>query len=114
MKKTTIIITVILLVLNILLGLLISSFKPFNIVFTSLIILLTGGLIYLLQSITLKDAFAISLSFVYATLGLIEYILAILSPKYIQDNGYVIATTILIVIEGIILLICNLTSNKIE
>ncbi len=112
MKKTTIIIAAILLVLNILLGLLLSSFKPFNIVFTSLIILLTGGLIYLLQSIKLKDAFAISLSFLFATIGLIEYILAIISPEYIPDNGYIIATIVLLAIESIILLICNLTSKK--
>lgn len=114
MKKTTLIITAILLIVNILFGVLLSSFKPFNVGFTSIVILLTGGLIYLLQCIKMKDAFAISLSFVFAVLGIIEYVLAILSPEQIPDNGHVIATIVLLVIQLIILLICNLTSNKVK
>lgn len=113
MKKTTLIITAILLIVNILFGVLLPSFKPFNVGFTSIVILLTGGLIYLLQCIKMKDAFAISLSFVFAVLGIVEYVLAILSPAHIPDNGYVIATIVLLVIQLIILLICNLTSNKV-
>lgn len=113
MKKTTLIITALFLIVNILFGVLLSSFKPFNVAFTSIVILLTGGLIYLLQCIKMKDAFAISLSFIFAVLGIIEFILAILSPEHVPDNGYVIATIVLLAIQSIILLICNLTSKKV-
>lgn len=69
---------------------------------------------YLLQIIRLKDAFAISLSFIFTTLGLIQYILGLISPQRIQDNGYVIATIVMLLFEVIVLLICNITSKSIK
>lgn len=113
MKQTTVIITIILLAINLLFGLLLSAFKPFNVGFTSFVILLTGALVYLLQVIKLKDAFAISLSFIFSTIGVIQYVLGLISPQHIEDNGYVIATIVLLAIEVIILLICSLTSKSI-
>ena len=114
MKNTTIIITTILLVLNLLFGLLLSAYKPFNVGFTSIMILITGALVYLLQVIKLKDAFAISLSFIFSFMGAIEYILGILSPQHIEDNGFVIATIVMLACEVVILIICNLTSKSIK
>ena len=114
MKKTTIIIFAMVLLVNILCGFLISSYEPFNIGFSSLIIVITGGLIYLLQSIKMKDAFVISLTFLFAFLGLVEFILSVISPNNVQDNGYIITTVVLLVAQAIILVICNLTSKKIS
>ena len=114
MKQTTVIITVILLAINLLFGLLLSSFKPFNIGFTSIVILITGTLVYFLQVIRLKEAFAISLSFIFSFIGIIAYILGILSPQHIQDNGYVVGAIIALALECIILLICSLTSKTIK
>ena len=114
MKKTTIIITVILLILNLLFGYLLSAYKPFNIGFTSIVILLNGLLLYLLQSIKLKDAFAISLFFLFLTVGVIQFILGLISPQRIEDNGCVIGVIVLLAIECIVLLICSLTSKTIK
>lgn len=69
----------------------------------------------LLQSIRLKDAFAISLAFLFGFLGIVEFILGILSPNHIQNNGYLITTVVLFTFEAIALIICNLstrTTNK--
>ena len=102
----------VLLAVNLLAGLLLSGFKPFNIVFTSIVIALTGGLIYILRILPMKDAFIISLSFLFMFVGLVEYILGILSPSRFQDNGFVLGTVILFALEGIIITICSITSNK--
>jgi len=102
------------LLVNILCGFLISSYEPFNIGFSSLVILITGGLIYLLQSIKMKDAFVVSLSFLFTILGITEFILTVISPKHIQNNGYIITTIALFVIQTIILIICNSVSKSIK
>ena len=99
MKKVIVVTTAALLILNSILGHLISSFSLFNVVYTSIVILLTGTLLFLLQIIRIRDAFII--------LGLI-------APHEIEDNGYIIATIIMITFGFIILLICNITSKSIK
>ena len=111
MKKTVIIATTILLVVNLLAGLMLSGFKPFNVTFTSVIIILTGALIYLLRSIPMKDAFVISLSFLFVFIGLIEYILGVLSPESFKNNGFLLGTICLLALECIVLTICSITSK---
>lgn len=112
MKKSVIVVTFVLLAVNLLAGLLLSGFKPFNIVFTCVIIALTGGFIYLLRMVPMKDAFVISLSFLFIFFGLTEFILGILSPNRFQDNGFLLGTILLLAIEGILLTICSVTSKK--
>lgn len=111
MKKTVIIATIILLVVNLLAGLMLSGFKPFNVAFTSVVIVLTGALVYLLRSIPMKDAFVISLSFLFVFIGLIEYVLGVCAPERFKDNVFALATVCLLAIEGIIITICSIVSK---
>lgn len=111
MKKSVIVVTIVLLAVNLLAGLLLSGFESFNIVFTSIVIALTGGLVYLLRLVPMKDAFVVSLSFLFILLGLVEYILGILSPDRFEDNGFLLGTVFLLAIEGILLTICSITSK---
>lgn len=112
MKKTTLIITAILFVMNLLFGLLLSAYKPFNVCFTSTVLIIIGIFMILLQSIRLKDAFAISLAFLFGFFGIVEFILGILSPNRFRDNGCLIVSVILFVIEVVLLIICNRFSLK--
>jgi len=114
MKKTTIIIATILLVLNLLFGFFLSSYKIFNVGFTSIIIILTGVFVYLLQTIKLKDAFAISLSFLFAFIGIIQFILGLVSKPTLTDNWCVIIAISLLAIECIVLIIGRLTSKSVQ
>lgn len=66
----------------------------------------------LLQSIRLKDAFAISLAFLFGFLGIVEFILGVLSPDRFRDNGCLIVSVILFVIEAVFLIICNRITLK--
>ena len=114
MKQTTIIITVIMLAINLLFGFLLSSFKPFNVGFSSIVILITGTLLYLLQVVRLKEAFAISLSFLFSAMGVVEYVFGILSPQHLRDNGYLIAGIVAVAFEVLFLIICSVSSKLIR
>ena len=114
MKKLIIIIAAILLAVNLLAGLLLSTYEPFNICFTSIVIIATTILICLLDTIRLKTAFAISLSGLFLVGGLAGFILGCISPSQIQDNGCIIAAALGLAVEIAILLICNFTSKRIE
>lgn len=103
-----------LLVLNILVGLLLSDFNPFNIAYTSVIVLLTGGTLFLLRIIPMKDAFVVSLSFLFIFLGLIGYVFGLLSPERIHNNGYILGTAAIFAMEGIIIAICSIVSKRIR
>lgn len=114
MKKAIIVITIILMAINLLFGFLLTGFEPFNVGFTTIVILVNGILLYVLQSVTMKDAFAITLTFLFSFIGIILYVLGLLSPDSIEDNVFVIATIIFLVIEIVILFICSLTSKSIK
>ncbi|MCQ2185463.1 MAG: hypothetical protein MJY92_01895 [Bacteroidales bacterium] len=113
MKKVTLIIASLFLVLNVAFGFIITAYTPFKVCFSSAAIIVTAVLICLLSTVKLKDAFAISLSFLFSFLGLVQFILGCCSPDTVTDNGYLVAALILLAFEISILLICNLTSKKI-
>lgn len=113
--KTLILTTgTILFAVNGLFGLLLSGYDNFNLAFTSIVIAVTTLLLYLLRIITLKDGFAIALESLISLFGVVGYILGLISHDGVQDNGYIIASVVLLVIELIILLICHITSKSIK
>lgn len=112
--RTFLIIAILLLLVNFATGWLLSAYEPFNVYFTSIVIVLTAVLVGLLHLVRLKDAFAISLSFLFSFLGMVQFVLGCVSPARVEDNGFVIASVIILAFEAIVLLICNLISKKIE
>ncbi|MBR5850773.1 MAG: hypothetical protein IKZ12_06930 [Alistipes sp.] len=114
MKKVLLSIGIVLFVVNGLFGLLLSGYDTFNLVFTSMVIVTTTLLLYLLCTIKMKDGFIIGLGFMFALFGIVGYILGLVSGQEVQDNGYVIAVIALAAIEAISLVICHITSKSIK
>lgn len=112
MKKLIIVSSIILLVVNMLFGLMLTKYTLFNVGVNSAVIVVTMAFLYILQVIKTKDAFAISLSFLFLFLGLVELILGCFAPQRFDDNWYLIIVILLIAFEGILLLITNLMSDK--
>lgn len=112
MKNLTLIIGGVALVLNLLFGFLLSAFEPFNVGFTSIIIVLTTLLIMMLRIVPMKDGFVIGLGFLFLFLGVVEYILGIISRPEIEDNGVVISAIVLVAFEAVALLICSSITIK--
>ena len=114
MKRLNLLIGSVLLVLNVIIGLLLTSYATFNMILTSGIIVISIALIEILKHIKLKDAFRISLSALFALFLIINFILGILSPERFQDNGYIIAILIIIAFELLVLMTTSFVSNKVK
>lgn len=114
MKKAILISTTILLVLNLLFGLILSSYEWFNVAVSSGIIILTGILSLTANRASIKDGFKVSLFLLFSLIGLIQYLCAIFMPSTFTDNWFLIAIIILVGVEAILLTGANIVSNKIK
>ena len=114
MNKLVVIISACLLVVNVLAGLIFSAYEPFNVCFSSAAIVVTAILLCLLNTVQLKDAFRISLAFLFSFCGLVEFILGCSCYPSFTDNGCLIAAMLMVVGEVAIILICILTSKSIS
>ncbi len=105
MKKAILFATLAVLAVNILAGLLLSGYHTFNVLATSLVIALTTTLMYITEYITMKDAFRVSLPFLFAFLGLVMFLLMLFSEPQLQDNWRVIVSLVLLLFEVLVLYI---------
>ena len=112
MKNLTLIIGGLALALNLLFGFLLSSFEPFNIGFTSIVIALNTFLIWLIRIVPMKDGFVIGLGFFFIFLAVVEYILGLCSCSEMKDNWVIITTIVLVSIQVFALLICSSISKR--
>lgn len=114
MKKTILFATLAILVVNIMAGLLLSSYHTFNMLVTSGVIAITSVLMYITESITMKDAFRVSLPFVFAFLGIVMFLLMLFSKPQLQDNWCVIVTLVILLSEVMMVYITHRISRKIQ
>ena len=112
MKRLIIIITIILLLFNGALGIIISAYQPTNVYLNSAVILLSGIVLWVVSSISLMDAFRISLTFIFGLLGVGEYILGFFAPSELSNNWFAILMIAILAIESIILFLTNFVTNK--
>ncbi len=113
MKNITLITGIILLLANLLLGSTLSAYPAFNMWLNCGVIATTTTLLYILRCISLKDGFYISLSMLFGTLGIAEFILGLFAPEQYKNNWYLIAITFIVVIEAVILTITSVISKKV-
>ena len=112
MKKLIILTTIILLVVNGLLGLILTAYQCTNVYLNSAVILLTGIVLWVVSSTNLKDAFKISLTSLFAAVGGIEYILGFFAPAEWSNNWFAILVIAVLAIEIIFVLLTNFVTNK--
>ena len=114
MKKMILIIGSLALVLNVLLGLLLSRYNYFNMGVNCGVIALNTALLLSLYWLNMREAFRISFSFLFSFLAVLEIILGCLMPQKLQANGCLIVTVVLLFIETTLMVITNILSNKIK
>lgn len=112
MKRLVVLITIISLVVNLVLGCVLSAYQTTNVILNSSIILLTGILLWILSTVGLRDAFKYSLSILFSIIGCSLYILGFFAPSEWHNNWFAIVVIAIISIEIIILLLVNYVSNK--
>ena len=114
MKKTILFATIAVLIVNIAAGLLLSSYHPFNWTATSVVVALTAVLMFVTESITMKDGFRVSLPFLFAILGVVMFLLMLFSKHQLQDNWCVAVSLVLLLIEALVLYITYRISKTIK
>ena len=111
MKKAFLIIGLLLLFANIAVGLIVSSYSVFNMCASSLVIVVVTLLLAFIAKSKIKDAFKIPITLLFALLGIIQFVLAILSPEQYKDNWYLIAIIILVIIESVFVIVSGVFSK---
>lgn len=114
MKKATLITFAILMTMNLIFGLVLSTYDWFNVAVSCGVIILTVILCILTDRATIKDGFRVSLFVLFSIIGLIQYLLAAFMPSTFTDNWMFIAIIILVGIEAILLTGANIVSVKIK
>lgn len=112
MKRLIVLTTIILLTFNGALGFIISAYKPTNVYLNSAVILLSGIVLWIVSSVSLKDAFRYSLTFIFGLLGVVEYILGFFAPSELSNNWFAVLMITVLAIESLILFLTNYVTNK--
>lgn len=102
------------LVINILCGLIISSYSAFNCGVTSGIIILNALIMFLVSEIKLKDGYRISLNALFPLMAFIEFIVGLFSPERFQDNGALVFILVALLLEGVVLIITNYITKNLQ
>ena len=114
MKKAILILGGLALIINVLLGLLLSKYSNFNMEVNCGVIVLNTALLFCLWQFNLRDAFRISFSFLFSLLGIVDIVLGCLMPHKLEGNGYLIAIIAILFVELSLFVITNILSNIIQ
>ena len=114
-NKTILCIGGIYAILNLLIGLIISSYEGFNLAITTAIIIITTVLLMIVNGgWGLKDGYKVSLDFIIPTIGIIQYFFALFMPNGWRDNWCLIVILMLLALETILLICVKIILNKIK
>lgn len=102
MKNLTLVIGGIILLLNFVIGLIFSAYKPFNIGLNSGVIIVNTLMLYSLGVIQIKDGFRISLSFLFLIAAAIEFVLGFFVPETFENS--ITLTMLILLITGQVIL----------
>lgn len=114
MKRIIILSSLVLLIANLLFGAILSSYGAYNVAMSSLVVVATAALLYLTDSLNLKDGYKVSLFLIFSVVGILDFFLSLIAPNRFVDNWWLILVVGLLAFEAIMLIITNTVSNKIK
>lgn len=114
MKRFVLYIGLTILVLNVITGLLVSTYSNFNMLLNSFTIVITSIFIWTLWRTGQKKALKVALSFIFAFIGAIQFILGCFSPNRCTDNGCMIAIMVLFALEILLFIISYYISKSVK
>ena len=114
MKNISVIVGSIALLINIMLGLMISVYPTFNCLLNSGIIVVSILLLYAVFSIKLKDGFRVSFGCLFTICSIIEFVCGLFTPDRLKDNITLILILLLVLAQVVLLLISNYLSKNIK
>lgn len=99
MKKIFIYSGALLLMLNSLLGLILSAYEPFNWVLNDGVILVNIALFNYVAVSNIKDGFKFSMTMFFFVSGLAEFLLGLFMKSYFTDNLLLILMCLILIIQ---------------
>lgn len=114
MKRIIMLSSIVLFVANLLFGLLLSFYGGCNVAMSSIVIVGTGILLYLTDTITLKDGYKVSLTILFAGVGCLEFVLSLFAPNRFTDNWWLIIVILLMALEAIMLIVVSRVLNTVN
>jgi hypothetical membrane protein len=111
MKKIFIYSGVLLLMLNSLLGLVLSAYEPFNWVLNDGVILVNIALFNYVAVSNIKDGFKFSMTLFFFVSGLAEFLLGLFMKSYFTDNLLLILLCLMLIIQVGVLAVVRSISN---
>ena len=99
MKKIFIYSGALLLMLNSLLGLILSAYEPFNWVLNDGVILVNISLFNYVAVSNIKDGFKFSMTLFFFVSGLAEFLLGLFMKSYFTDNLLLILLCLILIIQ---------------
>ena len=111
MKNSVIIVTLMLLALNVALGFLITGYPILNVVLTSSILLLNGGLALAVCYMKWKTAFRIAWFNILPVLTVCELVLGCLAPKEFHDSWCYGGLIVCYIIELLLFAMMSIVSS---
>jgi hypothetical membrane protein len=111
MKKIFIYSGALLLMLNSLLGLVLSAYEPFNWVLNDGVILVNIALFNYVALSNIKDGFKFSMTLFFFVSGLAEFLLGLFMKSYFTDNLLLILLCLMLIIQVGVLAVVRSISN---
>lgn len=112
MKNSILIVGFSLVVLNTVIGLVLSGYSNFNFLFADIGILLSTGFLYYLLNSSIVDGFKIGVGFFIVLLGIARFICSVISPEKIEDNIALIIFICLVFLEFSTVVLAKVLSKK--
>lgn len=116
MKRSILAIGVILISVNLSLGLIVTAYRSWNLIASTIIISLTTLILLVVNGgMRLSDGYKASLNILIPVIGVIQYLISILIPNYFSNNWGLISIIVLATIEAILLVASNnisINNNK--
>lgn len=91
MKSYLLFSSIIFVAVNLLAGLLLTSYSQENVLMSTGVIVANTILLLAVSSSSIKSPFKLSMSIIFPVFALLEFVLTIISPNRYQDNGYLVA-----------------------
>jgi len=112
MKNLILIIGTFLIVLNTLIGLIVSDYATLNFLLADLSIALSAGIIYFAACSKMANGFKIGLTVLFFFTGIARCLCMVFIPKTLTDNIFIIVAVMILFFEIICSSACMMISKK--
>ena len=112
MKNSFLFLGLLLVLINTMIGIIFSSYKPFNMGMADISLILSTALIYRVYKSSIADGFKIGFTMLFTITGLIRLICAIVSAEELKDNIALLVFIVFLAAEGLCFFVSIRLKNK--